>query len=48
MPSGHQIIINCGLNATDQCQLAEESLPGINIKTQRTPAQYNYYLLIHN
>ncbi len=48
MPSGHQIIINCGLNAADQCQLAEESLPGINIKTQQIPAQYNYYLLIHN
>lgn len=48
MSSGHQIIINCGLNTADQCQLAEESLTGINIKTQHTPAQYNYYLLIHN
>lgn len=48
MSSGHQIIINCGLNAVDECQLAEESLPRINIKTQQTPAQYNYYLLIHN
>lgn len=44
----HQLILDCGLNSESNCQLNQNSLEQIKIKTHSSPAQYNYYLLINN
>jgi hypothetical protein len=44
----HQLVIDCGLSDDFNCQLNQDSLEQIKVRTHSTPAQYNYYLLINN
>ena len=44
----HKLVIDCGLSGDFNCQLNQDSLEQIKVRTHSTPAQYNYYLLINN
>jgi len=48
MSQRNQLIIDCGLNEDNLCQLRNDSAKHINIQVQQAFSQYHYYLLFYN
>lgn len=48
MSQAHQLIIDCGWQGDNSCQLRDNAAKSINIRAQQAFSQYHYYLLFYN